>query len=251
MERIESSKNQKVKDAKRLRYKKYRERDERFLIEGPHLIEEALKSGREIERIFADDPDKVPDVAGRYNIPTALVNEQVIQELTGVQNPQGLVAVCMIPSKPEKLVEGIYLLLDEIQDPGNVGTMIRTADAAGAKGVILGEGSADVYNEKAVRATQGSIFHIPVIQGPLEEWIDQLKEQGVPILGTGIAEGTSHTALAPLKSFALIVGNEGGGVKPELLEKTDQNVYIPIHGDAESLNVSVATGILLYHLRKG
>ncbi len=127
--------------------------------------------------------------------------------------------------------------------------MIRTADAAGIDGVILGEGCADLYNPKVLRSAQGSHFHLPVVSMPLTEAIQQLKEQQVPILGTALQQAADYRQAAITDSFALLVGNEGSGVNPELLKETDSNVFIPIYGESESLNVAVAAGILLYHFK--
>lgn len=127
--------------------------------------------------------------------------------------------------------------------------MIRTADAAGLSGVILGEGSSDIYNSKVLRAMQGSNYHLPVIRKSLEDIIDNFKERGIPIYGTELnPEAISYTNVSKVKEYALIMGNEGKGVSQKLLEKTDQNIYIPIKGKAESLNVAIAAGILMYHL---
>jgi TrmH family RNA methyltransferase len=151
----------------------------------------------------------------------------------------------MASINPEKL-----LLIDAVQDPGNIGTMIRTADAAGIDAVILGEGCADLYNPKVVRSTQGSLFHMPVIKGNLSEIIDELKQIGTPVYGTALEGASPFEEVEKSSRFALLVGNEGQGVSKELLEKTTKNLYIPIYGKSESLNVGIAAGILMYHLRK-
>ena len=138
------------------------------------------------------------------------------------------------------------LLIDAVQDPGNIGTMIRTADAAGMSAVILGKGSADAYSPKTVRSAQGSNFHIPVVRGDLHEWIDRLQDDGVKVFGTSLDDAISFREVEVSDAFAVIVGNEGAGISPQLLAKTDQNIIIPILGAAESLNVAVAAGILMY-----
>ena len=139
------------------------------------------------------------------------------------------------------------LLLDRVQDPGNLGTLIRTADAAGVDAIILGEGCADPYNPKVVRATQGSLFHLPLIKADLSEFIDELE---IPVYGTALEEAIPFKQVEPSETFALLVGNEGQGVSEELLGKTTKNLYIPIYGKSESLNVGIAAGILMYYLRK-
>jgi TrmH family RNA methyltransferase len=127
--------------------------------------------------------------------------------------------------------------------------MIRTADAAGIDAVIVGKGSVDIYNPKVLRSAQGSHFHLPVISGDLTEWIDRLNEDDIPVYGTALENGSVFTEADSNEAFALLVGNEGSGVNKELLGKTTQNLYIPIYGKSESLNVAVAAGILLYFLK--
>ncbi|MFC0469492.1 TrmH family RNA methyltransferase [Halalkalibacter kiskunsagensis] len=250
MKRIDSVKNDHVKRWKKLHTRKGRETSGRFLVEGYHLVEEAIKAEMVVEYILMTEAIVLPSTLSVQNQDVILVSEQVMKELSETESPQGIAAVCIIPSPPTvKSLEGRYLLLDRIQDPGNLGTMIRTADAAGMTGVVLGEGSVDVLNSKVIRASQGSIFHLPVVKGPLEIWIEALKKASIPVFGTALEGASSYSAIQPQAQFALIMGNEGEGVAKSLLEITDQNIYIPIHGHAESLNVAVAAGILLYYLR--
>ncbi|RKO63489.1 rRNA methylase [Caldibacillus debilis GB1] len=247
MKRIQSAKNEKVKRWKKLLTKKERDKAGLFLVEGEHLVEEAGKAGliRELivtERFLGQLP------AARYGADELyLVSEEVGKAIADTETPQGIFAVC---GKPEaRDPEGKrFLLIDAVQDPGNLGTLIRTADAAGLDGVVVGEGSADIYNPKVVRATQGSLFHLPVLPGSLEGWVETFRSRGIPVYGTALT-GVSMYEIGPAPAFALLVGNEARGVDPRLLEKTDANLHIPIYGMSESLNVSVAAGILLYHLR--
>lgn len=246
MRYIESVKNPTVKAWKKLLTKKERERTNRFLLEGYHLVEEALKEGLAVEVIInqetQEQPMKMEDTEVVY------VTNEVMKAICDTETPQGIAAVCEKPSpsldmtKAQKL-----LLLDRIQDPGNLGTLIRTADAAGMDGVILGAGCADPYNPKVVRATQGSLFHLPLVKADLAELLDMLP---MPVYGTALENGVPFDTVAKSDSFALLVGNEGQGVAPELLQKTTKNLYIPIYGKCESLNVGVAAGILMYYLRK-
>ena len=140
-----------------------------------------------------------------------------------------------------------FLLIDSVQDPGNIGTMIRTADAAGMDAVILGEGCADPYNPKVVRSTQGSLFHIPILKTRLEEFMNTINSYlWYSLRGWSCFSNKLNHPM----NFALLVGNEGQGVSKELLSKTTKNLYIPIYGKSESLNVAIAAGILMYYLRK-
>ncbi|BAB06831.1 RNA methyltransferase [Halalkalibacterium halodurans] len=250
MKQIDSPKNELVKKWKKLHTKKGRDQSGQFLIEGYHLVEEALKSTITIETILVTESVTLPTAWHVDERDVILVSDRVMADLTETKTPQGIAAICHIPDEPSfQELEGMFLCIDHVQDPGNVGTMIRTCDAAGMSAVIVSEGSVDIYNSKVVRASQGSIFHLPVIKGDLHGWVDQFKEAGIPVFGTALEGGSTYTAIEPQARFALLVGNEGEGVEPELLDKADQNLYIPLYGKAESLNVAVATGILLYYLR--
>lgn len=248
MKRIESPKNPQVKQWKKLLTKKERDKTGLFLIEGFHLVEEALRSGVDIVQLIVDEQKTLPPSWNVDNILITLVTEGVMKEMSDTETPQGIVAVCRQCSYEQTEMKTV-LMVDAVQDPGNLGTMIRTADAVGIDAVILGEGCADVYNPKVIRATQGSLFHLPIIKGNLSEWIARFEQQNIPIYGTSLQNGVDYRNVSPASSFALLVGNEGSGVRKELLERATTNLYVPIYGKAESLNVSVATGILLYYLR--
>ncbi|WP_075982518.1 TrmH family RNA methyltransferase [Bacillus massilinigeriensis] len=249
MKHISSAKNPQVKQWKKLLTKKERDRSGTFLVEGFHLVEEALMENR-INEIIVHENVELPIKWNYHDIPVTQVTDEVIHALTETEAPQGVLAVCEQTKMELTSFKGKRLLLvDAVQDPGNLGTMIRTADASGMDAVIVGEGSVDIYNPKVLRSAQGSHFHLPVLRGNLEEWISQLAENQIPIFGTALENAKVYTEVKPEESFALLVGNEGNGVNPELLKKTSANLYIPIFGKSESLNVAVATGILLYYLR--
>ncbi|MED4878882.1 RNA methyltransferase [Anoxybacillus geothermalis] len=247
MKRIESPKNARVKQWKKLLTKKGRDETGLFLLEGFHLVEEAVKSRAPLVELMVDERTAIPP-GWDVSVPVVIVTEAVMKAISSTETPQGIAAVCRkLPAE----LEGVKtaLLIDAVQDPGNLGTMIRTADAAGIDAVILGEGCADVYNPKVVRATQGSLFHLPVVKGDLVQWIARFKEQGIPVYGTALENAVDYRTVPPSSSFALLVGNEGSGVRREWLEMTTETIYIPIYGQAESLNVAVAAGILLYSLQ--
>lgn len=250
IKRIESVKNQKVKAWKKLHTKKGRETATQFLIEGIHLVEEALRHEVEIVELIICEGTEFLSKLDTKDIPVTIVTLEVMKAISETQTPQGIAAVCSLLHR-QAVKQAEYkkiVLLDRIQDPGNLGTIIRTADSAGIDAVILGEGCVDLYNGKVIRATQGSLFHLPVFQEELMTWVAYCKEKEIPIYGTSLKEAQPfHTVAQPNGRFALILGNEGEGVSSELLEKTTANLYIPIYGQAESLNVSVAAGILLYH----
>ncbi|WP_147532574.1 TrmH family RNA methyltransferase [Bacillus marasmi] len=250
MKHIHSVKNPQIKEWKKLLTKKERDKTGTFLIEGYHLVEEALKQENVITELIVNEAAELPPHWNYGSIPVTTVTEEVIKTLSDTETPQGVIAVC----RQEQVSLDVssaktFLLIDAVQDPGNVGTMIRTADAAGIDGVIVGKGSVDVYNPKVLRSAQGSHFHLPIITGDLNNWIETLQQKGIPVYGTSLENGQNYREVTPTHEFALIVGNEGSGVAKELLQQTTSNLYIPIHGKSESLNVAVATGILLYYFK--
>ena len=250
MKRIESPQNSLVKYWKKLATtRKERDRSGEFLIEGFHLVEEAIKNESEILNIIVREDVDIPSSWNIDNIYMVEVTAQVANEFAETEHSQGIFAQVKQPtvSKEEQSKWTKLLLVDAVQDPGNIGTMIRTADAAGIDAVILGKGCADLYNPKTVRSTQGSIFHIPVVRGDLSEWIDSLKEKAIPVYGTALENAVLYHQVKKEGKFALVMGNEGSGINSDILAKTDANVIIPIMGKAESLNVAVATGIVLYY----
>ncbi|RNA70281.1 TrmH family RNA methyltransferase [Alteribacter keqinensis] len=249
MERIESPKNPKIKAWKKLHTKRGREKSVLFFIEGRHLIEEALKANLPFVELIIREGEEMPKEWKAADVKPVEVTARVMKELSETETPQGFAAVCELPENVNIPLEtGQFLFLDRIQDPGNMGTIIRTAHAAGVTGIVYSEGTADPYNSKVIRSTQGSLFHIPVQKMDLQEAIALCKENGVPVFGTSF-DGSTYSAIEPQQKFALLLGNEGQGIDEELLAQTDHNLYIPLYGGAESLNVSVAAGILLYHLK--
>jgi TrmH family RNA methyltransferase len=249
MKRIESRKNPQVKQWRKLQTKKERDTTALFLIEGAHLVEEALKYKQLIIELIITESFQLPVNWNIDDVEVFIVTEEVMKEIGETETPQGVAAVCRKPSYEINGADHSILLIDAVQDPGNLGTMIRTADAAGIGGIIVGEGTVDIFNSKVLRASQGSIFHIPILTGNLNEWILNLRDLGHVVYGTSLEDAEPYINVVPSSLFSLIVGNEGRGVHKELLSLTDRNLFIPIHGKAESLNVTVATGVLLYYLR--
>lgn len=249
MKRIESTQNALVKHWKKLvTLRKEREKSNEFLIEGFHLVEEALKHKDQIMQLIVRDGVDLPLLWEIDDVEIVYVNETVAKEIAETEKSQGVFAHCKVKESTEieQAAWRKVLLVDAVQDPGNIGTMIRTADAAGLDAVILGKGCADAYNPKVMRSAQGSHFHIPVLRADLHEWMERLQDDGVKVFGTSLDNAISYREVDATEAFAVMVGNEGSGISPQLLAKTDQNIIIPLLGGAESLNVAVATGILLY-----
>lgn len=243
MEVIRSKTNQLVKQIKKLHQKKYRK--ESYLIEGWHLLDEALASGAIIERIFVLE-EFAEKVAGLGSV--VFVTREILIELADSQTPQGVVAQIALPKQdlPANL-SGKYLFLEDVQDPGNVGTMIRTADAAGLDAVFISDKSADIYNLKVLRSMQGSHFHLPIYRVARGQLLDLCKENQVPVLATTLSkDSVDYKQVTVPNEFLLVMGNEGQGISHEMTQKADQLVHITMPGQAESLNVAVAAGILLF-----
>ena len=241
---ITSKANSVVKNAKKLHQKKYRK--SAYLIEGWHLFEEAVQAGVTIEKIFALESYRDQLAAFPQTI---WVSEEILLDLADTQTPQGIVAVIQ---KEEvglpNLHQGKYLFLEDVQDPGNVGTMIRTADAAGFTGVIVSDKSADIYSLKTLRSMQGSHFHLPIYRLPVATFVEEAKKNNLPLLATTLSrESKDYRELSSLENFVLVMGNEGQGISSVMAESADQLVHIGMKGRAESLNVAVAAGILMFY----
>src|SRR5699024_1353611 len=244
---ITSLQNEKVKEWVKLQRRKGRRQSGMFLIEGFHLVEEAYNSNWEIAEIIVEDG---LDYSGWNDHFVAVsVSRKVLQHITRTETPQGIAAVVKV-KEPNEIAGDTVLLIDSIQDPGNLGTIIRTADAAGVDMVMLGDGTVDLYNDKVIRATQGSLFHLPILQVNLLEKISELQRVGFTVFASALTDAVSFQAMKTSEKNALIVGNEGAGVRNELIESANQTVKIPIFGQVESLNVSVAAGILMYHIKE-
>lgn len=243
MDIIRSKSNQLIKQTKKLQQKKYRK--DAYLIEGWHLLEEAQKAGAQIEQIFVTEE-------GLHRLDHSdlvkLVSPEVLAELSDSVSPQGVVAQVALPQQelPQQL-SGKFLVLEDVQDPGNVGTMIRTADAAGYDGVFVSEKTADIYNMKVLRSMQGSHFHLPIFRVNMSDLLQLFRAQDIPVFASTLSQDSmDYKEVMPPSSFALVMGNEGQGISDLMAQEADQLVHISMPGQAESLNVAVAAGILLF-----
>jgi rRNA methylases len=241
--------NEKVKLWKKLKLRKWREREQMYLLEGPHLVQEAAFSARHLlDAVLIDEAFHLPQDWPLDDVEVYQVTHKIFTELSQTETPQGIIAVCKMVQPAVSIHEGRYLLIDGVQDPGNLGTLIRTADAFGLDAVFLGDGCVDGYNGKTLRSAQGSHFHLPVLHRNLFTVVADMKQHGIPVFGSSLRGKNMKKTDGGKKDFALIVGNEGSGAQPELLAETDEQVKIPMAGRAESMNVAVAAGILLYWL---
>lgn len=246
--------NPMVKAAAELKQKKYRQQQGLFLAEGLRTVEEAVRYGA-VQSIFytaiEDDRTRaVLEEAAAKQIKLVCVSDKVLKKITDTETPQGIIAVCEMRSKrlDDFLASGkMLLVLDRVTDPGNIGTMLRTADAAGVGGLLLLQGCADIYAPKTVRASMGSLFHLPVLSGLSEELLVQAaRKAGYELLVTCL-DGADNLYKADLQGrLAFVMGNEANGVSPALLAAADKRVFIPMQGRAESLNVAMAAGIVMF-----
>lgn len=239
---ITSIDNSKVKDYVKLQQKKYRDKSGKFIVEGMHLVLEAYKRGI-VEEVILEQDEVLP-----LDVPIIYVSKEVIGKISTLDHPINVLALCHKIPEQEKLGDRV-LLLDDIQDPGNLGTIIRSAVAFDIDTIILSEKTVDLYNPKVVRATQGMLFHINILRRDLKRVIEELKDEQIPIYGTRVEYGDDVRNIRNHASYALVVGNEGQGVSDEIAELCDANLFIEMNSDVESLNVGVATSILLYELR--
>ena len=235
---IESKDNNKIKHASSLKESKYRKEYKEFLAEGKKTLEMAAKSGC-IKEIFTISPiDNIPDDIVQY-----IVKPELLKKLASSVNPEGVVFVCNIQErKPKKLNKVVYL--DKVNDPGNMGTIIRTALAFSYDALIYSEGCCDPYNVKVVAASKGAIFSLPIIKGKLEDF----KEGREVIVSALTNKAIDIKELKVPQSFILVVGNEANGVSNEVMKQASIITKIQI-ANIDSLNVAIATGILMDHLR--
>ncbi|MEG0695303.1 MAG: RNA methyltransferase [Erysipelotrichaceae bacterium] len=240
---ITSKNNDKVKQWVRYQEKKYRELDQMFLVEGLHLIEEAHKAGL-IECLIMKKGFASP--YKEYSIYE--VNDEIMKKISCSVSGSDIIAQVHFPQNNKQLGNRI-ILLDDVQDPGNVGTMIRSALSFGFDQVILSLGCADVYNEKVVRSTQGAIFHLSILRQDLTRIIPLIKAEKTPVYATDLKASKGLSTIEKSNKVALVFGNEGNGIHRELLNLCDQNIIIEMN-QFESLNVAVAAGICMYHFRK-
>lgn len=237
-----STENKKIKEIKKLHTKKYRDDSGLFLVEGEHLVLEAYKSGSLVELILEENSSFSLDVTTNY------VNNNVLKYISGLDNPSNLIGICK--KKSGTVIGDRMIILDGIQDPGNLGTIIRSAVAFNVDTIILSDKCVDLYNNKCLRASQGMIFYTNTVIKDLTEEILKLKSDGFRIYGTKVTCGKSLKNVEKSKKFAIIMGNEGNGISLNVEMLCDEFIYIDMNEKCESLNVGVATSIILYELDK-
>ena len=238
---ITSVNNNKIKDINKLKDKKYRDSSNSFLVEGEHLVIEAYREDLIKELVVLDDSDFILD-----GIPTIKVSSEVMKKLSSMDSYPSVIGVAN-KIKEKELGDSI-LMLDDIQDPGNLGTIIRSSAAFGIDTIVVSPKTVDIYNIKVLRATQGMLFHINIIVRELDSFITKLKQDNYKIYGTKVDKGVNIKDISINNKYALVMGNEGKGISDNVSKLCDEYLYIKMNDNVESLNVGVATSILLYEI---
>jgi TrmH family RNA methyltransferase len=255
--RITSAANPIIKEIRSLQDKKGRQAAHAFLLEGLRLVNEAVDSGAEIRYFVVSDSfsDRAVPVMSKYaDVKVIELPDPLFERTGGTNTPQGIMSVVEMPDQnPSEIIPDLRraVVLENIQDPGNVGTIIRTADACGFDGVILSNDCADPFNPKVIRSTMGSIFHLPVIVvEDLYSAMEILKKNNVKIAAADLKNAITCWEADLSGNIAIVIGNEGNGITEKMLSSADLTITIPMPGKAESLNASSAASILLYECMK-
>ena len=254
MQVISSKDNEFIKHVKKLKDKKYRDINQEFVIEGIKLIREAIEENADIKQIIICDnclnsdviPKKLMYEIAKYEC--VYVTEKIFRTITDVNTPQGLLAIIGRNSTENEINynQDIIVALDDIQDPGNLGTILRTVDSIGLNQILVSKGTADCYNPKVVRSTMGAIFRIKIIEcDNLEKTLQEARNHQYKVIVTSLQTENSVYDIKYNKKV-VVIGNEANGVSAEIQNLADEKIKIPVLGKTESLNASVATGIVLY-----
>lgn len=219
-----------------------------FAAEGPKLLAEALRWEAGLETVIYASGVSLPELPDQVRV--VEVADSLLASIADTESPQGVVFICKGKHLllPEQLTGWRYLLLDGVQDPGNVGTIWRTADAFGADGLILCNGCADPWSPKTVRSTMGAVFRLPVYEGALETAAEKLAQAGVPLYATALREDTVDVRSVSMERAAVVIGSEGRGVSRRTLELCGKTVKIPMRARCESLNAAAAAAVVLWEM---
>ena len=241
MEIITSLQNNKIKELNKLKEKKYRDEFNLFLVEGDHLVKEAYKTNQLVEILAT------PTFEEEIDIPITYISDDVMKKLSSMVSASNVIGVCK-KFKPIGYGKRI-LILDNLQDPGNLGTIIRSASSFNFDTIVLSEVSVDLYNDKVIRASEGMIFHTNVIRCNITDFIKELKSNNYMIFTTDVNGGAIVSEVDFKEKIAIIIGSEGAGVG-SVRKLADKSIYIPMNKRCESLNASVAASIIMYEVSK-
>ena len=248
---ITSKDNEFIKHVKKLKEKKYRDEYNEFIVEGIKIVKEAIEEKANIKAIIICEEFKDSFINQLNKMNCIYVSEKLFSSISNVSNPQGIMAIIEKDKKHENQIDysqNNYLLLDNIQDPGNMGTIIRTCDSLNMSQLIISKGSSDVYNPKVIRATMGAIFRVKIIEtDDMVKTITEMKDHNIKVYATDLRTEKSIYDVDYTKS-AIVIGNEANGVSTEILNEANERIKIPMLGKTESLNAGVATSIILYEI---
>lgn len=252
---IESSQNKIVKYLNSLKLRKEREKHNVFLAEGIKFVNEIPSDWKVEMYAVSQSYAEENNMELLENCNVHIFSNEIFKSFSDTETPQGIAAVCYQKKYEEDIIfksnikSGFYLIAEELNDPGNLGTIIRTADACGVSGVFLTKGSVDLYNNKVLRSTMGSVFHVPVIQNvDAKQIITKMKSINIKVFAAHLKGNMYHFDLDLKQPCGLIIGNEARGISEEVSQMCDCRVKIPMPGNAESLNASVAAGVLMYEV---
>jgi len=239
---INSKNNEKIKELSKLKIKKFRDVENKYLVEGKHLVEEAFKANLLLEVLTIEDRII-------FNVETTIISIDAMKKISSTDTVPSMIGVVK-KSESNKIIGDKILLLDNIQDPGNLGTIIRSSRAFNISTIILGNNCVDLYNPKVIRSTQGMIFNMNIVIGDIISSLHIIRKENIKVYGTDVISGILPSSLSreEKERFALVVGNEGNGISQEVYDLCDKMLYIKMENDVESLNVGVATSIILYEM---
>lgn len=238
---IDSKENNKIKYLNKLRNSKYMNQEKKFIVEGKHLVEEAKKTGILLETFSLEDTS--------YNVKNNIVSDKIMKYISVLPSKSNILGICKFIEEKDTIGDKI-IILDNVQDPGNLGTIIRSAKAFNIDTIVLSLDSVKKYNEKVIRSARGMLFKVNVITRDLKEFIPYLKNNNYMVYGTDVDNGVNINSIDTKEKIAIIMGNEGQGIESNIKDIIDKNIYIDINKDCESLNVAVATSIIMYEINR-
>ena len=246
-ERISSRKNPLMQQVKKLLSSRSERRKQGlFVADGTKLLEEAVKHWPGLQTVILADgvEAQVPEGVRIVRVP-----EEIMEYISPMEAPQGALFLGRLPERAEFVPQKGMLILDGVQDPGNIGTILRTADAMDVSVVLL-DGCADPWSWKVIRSTMGAVFRVPVVQAGWDEVLEKCREAGIPIGVTALSDRAVDIRSANLSQMALVIGSEGRGVRKEVLENADQELIIPMNPHCESLNAAIAAAIVMWEIKR-
>ena len=247
MEIITSLENKKIKYINKLKNKKFRDEEGLFIVETKHLVEEAYKSGF-LTEVYLVDTNIDASILEDDKLNKYQITKEIMHKISSLESPSNFLG--LVKKLPTLNYGQRLLILDNIQDPGNLGTIIRSAVAFNLDTLILSNDCVDLYNDKTIRSSEGMLFRLNILREDLNTFLPELKDNNYTIYGTNVVDGSIVGDIKFPKKCAIIIGNEGSGMKDTLKKFVDQNIYIPMSANAESLNAGIAASIIMYEMSK-